>query len=115
MFRWRRFSPLRRAREAVKGSLRSPVDALLTGPAYLGLISKEVSLMPRQISPAFAYSSDALVKMPNGSELSTWARRLRGDDRRAVIDAALAVAQGSANYRLRNTAEAILHALEVSL
>lgn len=70
--------------------------------------------MARQISSVFAYSSDALVKMPNGPELSTWARRLRGDDRRAVIDAALAVSRGSASYRLRNAAESILTALEVS-
>ncbi len=62
--------------------------------------------MAASVLPAF--SSDTLMALPTGTDLTAWARSLRGAERRAVIDAATAVAQGSASRRLRDVAQTIL-------
>ena len=66
--------------------------------------------MTASVLPAF--SSDALLALPPGSALQQWARSLRGSERRAVVDAAQAVAHGSPSRRLQEAAQVILTAVE---
>ena len=58
------------------------------------------------------WSADALMALPTGADLVAWARSLRGAERRAVVDAAQAVAHGSASRRMQEAAQAILTAAE---
>ncbi len=66
--------------------------------------------MAASVLPAF--SSDTLLALPSGSALQQWVRSLRGSERRAVVDAAHAVAHGSASRRLQEAAQLILTAVE---
>ena len=59
-----------------------------------------------------AFSSDTLLALPSGSALQSWVRSLRGAERRAVVDAAQAVAHGSPSRRLQEAAQVILTAVE---
>lgn len=58
------------------------------------------------------FSSDTLIALPTGADLTAWVRSLRGVERRAVVDAATAVAHGSVSRRLQHAARVILTAVE---
>jgi hypothetical protein len=54
----------------------------------------------------------SLSSLPDVATLARVARRARGAERRALADAARAVAQGSASWRLREAAVTLLGLLE---
>ena len=67
--------------------------------------------MAASVLPSFG--SDILLSLPSGSALQAWARALPRSERRAVVDAAQAVARGSASRQLQQAAHVILTAVDV--